>query len=69
MSIRTFKQPTTWDNVPIIVDVAYISNLLQIHPDRVYEKLKSGELHGFKACREWRIKKEDLLLWIDKQFD
>lgn len=54
------KYVTDWSQVPVVVDVAYVSVLLGLHPRTIEKQLKNGELKGFKAGKVWRIRKEAL---------
>lgn len=54
------KYVTDWSQVPVVVDVAYVSVLLGLHPRTIEKQLKNGKLKGFKAGKVWRIRKEAL---------
>lgn len=52
-----------------LLTVSDVGALLRICPSRVYDILKSGELKGFQFKRAWRIKKEDLIEYINNQIE
>lgn len=54
------------DNLPEIVTPKQLAEFLQLSEMTVKRALKSGELKGFKAGRDWRIEKEEVLKWVKK---
>lgn len=60
------KYVTDWSQVPVVVDVAYVSVLLGLHPRTVEIYLKKGKLKGKKAGRVWRIPKESLEEYVGR---
>lgn len=44
-----------------------VCNILKLHFQSVLKLLRSNELVGFKAGREWRITKQDLEAYIEAQ--
>jgi len=60
IKMRKTKFFTNWDEVPIVVDIPYISLLLGVHPETIRRQLASGKLKGFKVGTDWRINKDDL---------
>lgn len=55
------KHATAWDEVPVVLDVPYVSVLLGLHPNTVTRLLRTGELKGFKFGNQWRISKESVM--------
>lgn len=51
---------STWDEVPVVINVPYVAMILKTSQDVVRKHLAAGELRGFKVGREWRINKEEL---------
>lgn len=58
------KYVTDWSQVPLVVDVPYVSMLLGLHPRTIEKHLKNGSLKGFKAGKSWRIRKEALAKYM-----
>lgn len=56
-----------WEEVPIIVDVAYVCILLGVTADTVQKLLRNGTLKGFKVGRDWRVKKSDIMAFFEEQ--
>lgn len=56
---------TNWDDVPVFIDLPYLSNLLGVTYDRVKTMAQNGEIPAKKIGKLWRIKKEDLLKWYE----
>lgn len=54
------KHPTTWEEVPLVVDIPYVSVLLGVHPETVRRNLVNGKIKGFKVSTDWRITKQAL---------
>lgn len=44
-----------------------VCNILKLHFQSVLKLLRSNELQGFKAGREWRVTKQDLETYINTQ--
>ncbi len=58
------KYVTDWSQVPVVVDVPYVSVLLGIHPYTVKKYLRNGIIKGFKVGAEWRICKEAIATFM-----
>jgi len=59
---------TSWDDVPVIIDLPFASELLGLTVDDLKRKSRSQRFPAFKVGeRSWRVKKDDLLVWIDQQ--
>ena len=52
-------------NLPDVVTVKELSELLKVSDVTIKRALKSGKLKGFKVARDWRISKEAVLQWIN----
>lgn len=59
------KYITNWDDVPVVVDLAYISLLLGISNEFARQLVSKGTIKAFKVGKYWRIKKEDLKSFIE----
>ena len=58
---------TSWSDVPIIIDLPFASDLLGLTVAQLKKKSRNGTFPAFKIGeRSWRVKKDDLLSWIDK---
>jgi len=55
------------ENLPDIVTPKQLAEFLQISETTVKRALKSGELQGFKAGRDWRIEREKAISWLNKK--
>ena len=42
-----------------------VARLLGLHPNSVYQMLKTGGLPGVKAGRKWLISKRRFRIWLD----
>ena len=54
------------ENLPEIITPKQLAEFLQISEATVKRALKSGELSGFKAGRDWRIERECVIKWLKK---
>lgn len=50
-----------------ILDIKQVQDLLHLSERTVFRLIKSGELRGFKAGREWRFEESDIQDFIQKQ--
>jgi excisionase family DNA binding protein len=51
----------------IFLTTAQVAEMLQVHPLTVLKYMKEGKLKGVKLGRVYRIKKEDVFIFIDEQ--
>lgn len=61
------KYVTDWSQVPVVVDVPYVSVMFGIHPNTVKKYLRTGAIKGFKVGVEWRIRKEALAAFMGEE--
>jgi excisionase family DNA binding protein len=52
------------DNLYTVIEV---SKLLKCKIETVRKKMRTGEIKGVKLGKEWRIKKKDLLNYVDEK--
>lgn len=52
---------TNWDDVPVVVDITYVANLLRFSTERVRQLCVSGEIPAVKIGGLWRISKQALM--------
>jgi excisionase family DNA binding protein len=50
-----------------IIDIKQVQELLHLSERTVFRLIKSGELRGFKAGREWRFEESDIEDFIKNQ--
>lgn len=53
--------------IPEIMTVSEVAEYLQISEVTTYKLLHSGDIPSFKIGRSWRVKFEDLIIFIDKK--
>jgi excisionase family DNA binding protein len=61
------KFETDWNRVPLIFDLAYAATLLDVSLDRMHKLAQQKRFPAFKVGKLWRVRKDDLLTYIDKQ--
>ena len=58
---------TRWEDVPVIIDLPYVSMLVGLTYEYLTTLCKKGKLPAFKIGNSWRVEKSDLIDWINKQ--
>lgn len=53
-------------NLPDILTVKQVCEIVGWHPNTVYRKCTSGEIKSFKSGNTRRIRKEAFLDWMDR---
>lgn len=61
------KIETDWNRVPVIFDLAYAASLLGISLDRIHRLAQHGQFPAFRVGKLWRVRKDDLLAYIEQQ--
>lgn len=54
------------DQLPPILTVKQVAELMGWHPNTVYQRCTSGDLPSFKSGNSRRIRREAYLEWIKK---
>ncbi|MCF6411655.1 MULTISPECIES: helix-turn-helix domain-containing protein [Pseudalkalibacillus] len=54
------------DKYPEIMTVSQVAEYLQISEMTTYKLVQEKKIPGFKIGRHWRVKKEDLSIFIEK---
>ncbi|WP_221565750.1 helix-turn-helix domain-containing protein [Alkalihalobacillus sp. TS-13] len=54
------------DKYPEIMTVSQVAEYLQISEMTTYKLVQEKKIPGFKIGRHWRVKKEDLTIYIEK---
>lgn len=56
----------TWDNVPIILSIRDVAQLLDIGQTKAYELVNSGTIPRLKIGKTFKISRDVLKKWIEK---
>ena len=56
-----------FENLPDVLTVKELADYLKVHETTIKRSIKSGQLKGFKATRDWRIAKEAVIQWINEK--
>ncbi|MGJ9385799.1 helix-turn-helix domain-containing protein [Salipaludibacillus sp. CF4.18] len=51
---------------PEIMTISQVAKYLQISEMTTYKLVQDGKMPGFKIGRHWRVKKDDLDIYIEK---
>ena len=54
------------ENYPYLLDFKQVQEILRIGRNQLLFRLQSGELPAFKVCRNWRIRKNELLRYMEE---
>ncbi|WOC33432.1 MULTISPECIES: helix-turn-helix domain-containing protein [Caproicibacterium] len=61
------KVETDWHRVPVIFDLSYAAALLGISLDCIHKLAQQGRFPAFKVGKLWRVRKDDLTAYIERQ--
>jgi len=64
MSDEIYK---SYDELPLMLDVQVLRDVLGISKTSVYELMKSDEFPSIKICGRYIVPKEKFIEWIDKK--
>lgn len=56
---------TDWNEVPVVIDPAFIARLLQRSVRSVTGMLTAGEIPGKKIGKTWRISRDQFRSWLE----
>ncbi len=62
--MATRKFITDWAEVPVMIDVAYVANILSMSYEKTRRLVKSGEIPSVKVGDEYRISKYSLMDYL-----
>ena len=65
--MNRYQQYTDWGEIPIIFDMPIAAKLVGKSIDRLKVLARQEKFPAFKVGSEWRIRKDDLLAYIDNQ--
>lgn len=55
-----------WDDVPSVLGTKQVADLLQIHINTAKRLITTGKLAAFRVGRVYRVRKGDLLNYIEE---
>lgn len=56
-----------WNELPVFIDVNLAACLFGLNKRTVQKLCQTGDLPAFKVNKSWRLKKEELEKWVNKQ--
>lgn len=59
------RPATDWDEVPVVMDIPYVARLIGFNVDVLTRKCQKGEFPAHKIFGHWRIKKEEMINFIN----
>lgn len=62
--IQVFR---SWDDLPLLLDVATLSILTGLGNQRIRQLCNSGELPAFQVGSKWLVEKEDFIDWKNQR--
>lgn len=54
------------ENLPDIITVKQLAEFLQVSEQTIKRAIKTGDLEAFKVGRDWRVEREKVQEWIEK---
>ena len=54
------------ENYPYLLDFKQVQEILRIGRNQLLFRLQSGEIPAFKVGRKWRVRKNELLHYIEE---
>ena len=60
MAIKT-RPPTTWKNLPVIMDSELVSIVLGLSEVQIRTLAREGKIPAFKVGNQWRFEKRALM--------
>lgn len=54
------------ENYPYLLDFKQVQKILRIGRNQLLFRLQSGEIPAFKVGRKWRIRKNELLRYMEE---
>ena len=64
---RRPKIITSWEQIPLVMDLPLACIILGKSYDRMLKMSQQGKFPAFKCGVEWRVLKDDLIAYIEKQ--
>ena len=61
-------EQTKWtdgDQVPLVLGVQEVADLLRVHPNTAKKMIRDGRLPGVKVGRAWRVKRETVKAMLE----
>lgn len=65
MELALMTKYENWDEVPLVLSVQQVADVLSVHLNTVKRLIARGELKAFKVGRALRIDKVDLRQYLD----
>lgn len=63
--VKKNKFVTSWDDVPVIIDVPYLAHLIGCSYEIARKMCQRGTIKAFKVGDMWRIRKEDVFEYMN----
>lgn len=54
------------ENYPYLLDFKQVQEILRIGRNQLLFRLQSGEISAFKVGRKWRVRKNELLRYMEE---
>lgn len=63
MKRKAKKLIYSWDEIPVILDIHYLTILLGCSREKIRMECQSGRLPAFKIGDMWRVRKDELIAY------
>ncbi len=65
--VREPEPVLSWDQVPVICTCADVAKLFHCTVEKVQRMAQAGDIPAFRLGQEWRLRKEDVMAYIEGQ--
>ena len=63
--IKSFEQsPRDFNDLPIVLTVSQVAQVLNLGRETTYDLVRSGRIHSFRAGRQYRVTKAALMEYL-----
>lgn len=60
------QQYTSWDQVPLVMDLQVAAIILSQSIETMKRRSRSGDFPAFKCGSDWKVTKDDLMAYIER---
>lgn len=65
MEYRSNKQPKDFDQLPLVMDVAELADILKIGINNAYQLVRSESVKSLRIGRQYKIPKQALIEYLN----
>lgn len=65
--VRETEPLLSWDELPVLCTCGDVAHLLHCTVEKVQRMAQKGDIPAFRLGREWRLRKEDVMSYVEVQ--